>query len=46
MAPFGFVMNGVDDDVIVDNQGDVWSKADPYDEYGTSGGGWTLWSNY
>ena len=46
MAPFGFVMNGMDDDITVDNQGEVWSKADPYDEYGTSGGGWTLWSNY
>ena len=46
MAPFGFVMNGMDDDITVDNQGEVWSKADPYDEYGTSGGGWTLWGNY
>ena len=46
MAPFGFVMDGMDDDITVDNQGEVWSKANPYDEYGTSGGGWTLWGNY
>jgi len=44
MAPFGFVMNGMDDDVIVDNQGEVWSQANPYDEYGSNAGGWTLWN--
>ncbi len=44
MAPFGFVVNGVDDDVIVDTEGEVWSKANPYDEYGANAGGWTLWN--
>ena len=31
MAPFGFIMNGVDDeDVYVDETGDVWNKVDEY----------------
>ena len=31
MAPFGFIMNGVDDeDVYVDESGDVWNKVDEY----------------
>ena len=33
MAPFGFILNGVDDeDVYVDEQGDVWNKVDEYGE--------------
>ena len=33
MAPFGFILNGVDDeDVYVDEQGDVWNKIDEYGE--------------
>ena len=44
MAPFGFVLDGIDDDVTIDTQGDVWTKASPYDEYGSSAGGWTLWN--
>ena len=46
MAPFGFMNDGMDDGTFVDTEGDRWSTASPYDEYGTSGGGWTLWSNY
>ena len=31
MAPFGFIVNGVDDqDVYVDESGDVWNKVDEY----------------
>ena len=31
MAPFGFILNGVDDqDVYVDESGDVWNKVDEY----------------
>lgn len=31
MAPFGFILNGVDDeDVYVDSSGDVWNKIDEY----------------
>jgi hypothetical protein len=46
MAPFGFMNDGMDEGTFVDTEGDRWSIASPYDEYGTSGGGWTLWSNY
>jgi len=46
MAPFGFMNDGMDEGTFVDTEGDRWSTASPYDEYGTSGGGWTLWSNY
>ena len=31
MAPFGFILNGVDEeDVYVDESGDVWNKVDEY----------------
>ena len=30
MAPFGFMIDGLDDDVIVDAEGDRWNKADEY----------------
>ena len=31
MAPFGFILNGVDDeDVYIDESGDVWNKIDEY----------------
>ena len=33
MAPFGFILNGVDDqDVYVDESGDIWNKVDEYGE--------------
>jgi hypothetical protein len=46
MAPFGFLNDGMDEGSFVDTQGDRWTTASPYDEYGTSGGGWELWTNY
>jgi len=46
MAPFGFLNDGMDEGTFVDTQGDRWTTASPYDEYGTSGGGWELWTNY
>jgi hypothetical protein len=40
MAPFGFIMDGSDDDVIVDKEnGLVWSGV-PTDEYGTPNSNW------
>ena len=30
MAPFGFLSDGLDDDVEVDADGDTWFKADEY----------------
>tara|TARA_A100001201_G_scaffold143493_1_gene145390 strand:+ start:2869 stop:4518 length:1650 start_codon:yes stop_codon:yes gene_type:complete len=32
MAPFGFILDGTDEDTFVDNMGDTWTKAT--DEYG------------
>ena len=46
MAPFGFMNDGLDEGSFVDTDGDRWSTASPYDEYGTNAGGWTLWTNY
>ena len=46
MAPFGFMSDGLDEGTFVDTDGDRWSTASPYDEYGTNAGGWTLWTNY
>jgi len=43
MAPFGFLNDGLDDGVFVDNEGDRWTSAPTYDEYGNTAGGWTLW---
>ena len=30
MAPFGFMIDGLDDDTFVDAEGDRWNKADEY----------------
>jgi hypothetical protein len=30
MAPFGFMIDGLDDDTFVDSEGDRWNKADEY----------------
>jgi len=46
MAPFGFMNDGLDEGSFIDSQGDRWSTASPYDEYGSNAGGWELWSNY
>jgi len=46
MAPFGFLNDGLDDTTFIDSDGDRWSTASLYDEYGTNGGGWELWTNY
>ena len=43
MAPFGFLNDGLDDGVFVDNEGDRWTSAPTFDEYGNTAGGWTLW---
>ena len=43
MAPFGFLNDGLDDGVFVDNEGDRWTTAPTIDEYGNTAGGWTLW---
>ena len=37
MAPFGFIVDGLDDETIIDEQGPVWStdmNGGHYDEYG------------
>ena len=44
MAPFGFMNDGMDESTFIDSEGDRWNTASPYDEYGQSGGGWTLWN--
>ena len=44
MAPFGFMNDGMDESTFVDSEGDRWNTASPYDEYGSSSGGWTLWN--
>jgi len=44
MAPFGFLNDGLDEDGFVDSEGDRWTVASPYDEYGNTAGGWTLWN--
>ena len=47
MAPFGFLNDGLDDTTFVDADGDRWYTGNNrYDEYGTNGGGWELWTNY
>ena len=43
MAPFGFLNDGLDDGVFVDNEGDRWTTSPTMDEYGNTAGGWTLW---
>ena len=30
MAPFGFVLDGLDEEVEVDDKGDAWVKVDEY----------------
>jgi len=41
MSPFGFISNGVDDDTTqIDNEGNIWTKADLPDEYGIPMGNW------
>jgi len=44
MAPFGFMSDGFDDGTFVDDEGDRWTTASSYDEYGNTAGGWTLWN--
>ena len=42
MAPFGFILDGSDEDTIVDKkEGLVWQGADKYDEYGVSYSPWS-----
>jgi hypothetical protein len=43
MSPFGFIDDGLDGESFVDAQGDRWQYAD---EYGTTAGGWDLWTKY
>ena len=45
MSPFGFILDGAEDDVQVDKEsGLVWKKDNTYDEYGTSYSPWE-WEN-
>ena len=44
MAPFGFMNDGLDEGTFVDSEGDRWTTASPYDEYGSNAGGWELWN--
>ena len=44
MSPFGFLDDGIGDDAFVDSEGDRWTSANPYDEYGSTAGGWSLWN--
>ena len=42
MAPFGFILDGNEEDTIVDKkEGLVWQGADKYDEYGVSYSPWS-----
>ena len=42
MAPFGFILDGSDEDTIVDKkEGLVWQGVDKYDEYGLSYSPWS-----
>ena len=42
MAPFGFILDGSDEDTIVDRKDNlVWKGVDKYDEYGVSYSPWT-----
>ena len=42
MAPFGFILDGSDEETIVDKkEGLVWQGADRYDEYGVSYSPWS-----
>ena len=34
MAPFGFITDGLDEDVVVDAQGERWEVAEKLSEYG------------
>ena len=44
MAPFGFIDDGSDDEVVVDKENNlVWSRGTDYDEYGSSMSPWQ-WS--
>ena len=45
MAPFGFIDDGLENGTFVDADGDRWYSGGS-DEYGTTGGGWELWTNY
>ena len=44
MAPFGFMNDGLDEGMFIDSEGDRWTTASPYDEYGSNAGGWELWN--
>ena len=44
MAPFGFIDDGLENGTFVDSEGDRWYSGGS--EYGTTGGGWELWTNY
>jgi hypothetical protein len=45
MSPFGFILDGAEEDVQVDKEsGLVWKKDNTYDEYGTSYSPWE-WEN-
>ncbi len=43
MAPFGFLNDGLDDDTVIDDQGDRWTKADRDDVYSTYGDMSYMW---
>ena len=45
MSPFGFITDGTDMDVEVDNDGLVWQKGETYDEYGLPHSNWQWGGN-
>lgn len=44
MSPFGFIVNGLEDDIDVEKDGSVWTRVD-IDEYGASQGNWQWEAN-
>ena len=47
MSPFGFIMDGANEDVVVDKEeGLVWRGADKYDEYGVAYSPWEFERRY
>lgn len=44
MSPFGFIVNGLEDDLDVEKDGSVWTRVD-VDEYGAPQGNWQWGAN-
>jgi hypothetical protein len=44
MSPFGFIVNGLEDDLDIGRDGSVWTKVD-LDEYGAAQGNWQWGAN-